>query len=60
MLSYRRFILGTKRRWNLQISSAGQPPVKRIARALLLHRSYVDAYLAAKRALLAGQVRVDA
>lgn len=60
MTSYRRFILGTKRKWNLQMVSNGRLPAKRIARSLLLHRNYSDAYLKAKRAVLAGQEFADA
>jgi hypothetical protein len=60
MCSYRRYVVGTKRKWNLQLVSTGRPPVRRIARALLLHRQYVQAYLKAKRAVLAGQELVDA
>ena len=60
MTSYRRYIVGTKRKWNLQLVSTGRPPAKRIARAVFLHRAYVQAYLKAKRAVFAGQEFVDA
>ncbi len=60
MTSYRRYIVGTKGKWNSQLISKGRPPVKRIARAVLLHRAYVEAYLKAKRAVFAGKEFVDA
>lgn len=60
MDSYRHFIVGTKRRWNAQIVSAGRMPVKQAARGLVHYRGYVDAYLEAKRAVLAGRDSVDA
>lgn len=60
MNSYRHFIVGTKRKWNLQAVSSGQAPAKRVARALLFHRAYVEAYLKAKRAVFAGEELVDA
>lgn len=60
MVSYRHFIVGTKRRWNSQVVSAGRLPVKRAARGLVHYRGYVDAYLEAKRAVLAGRESVDA
>ncbi|MBV6418045.1 MAG: hypothetical protein CMLOHMNK_02825 [Steroidobacteraceae bacterium] len=60
MVSYRRFILGTKHRWNAQIVSAGRLPAKQAARGLVHYRGYVEAYLEAKRAVLAGRESVDA
>jgi hypothetical protein len=60
MTSYRRFLVQIKRKWNLQVTSSGRAPVRRIARGLLFHRAYVDAYLKAKRAVLTGQDLVDA
>ena len=60
MTSYRRFIVGTKHKWNLQLMSTGRAPVKRIARGLLLHRAYIQAYLQAKRAVVDGREMVDA
>lgn len=60
MTTYRRFLVQTKRKWNLQVTSTGRLPVKRIARGLLFYRAYVDAYLRAKRAVLSGQELVDA
>lgn len=60
MTSYRRFIIETKSKWNSQLTSHGKPPARRIVRSIIHYRPYVDAYLKAKRAVLAGQELVDA
>ena len=60
MTTYRRFLVQTKRKWNLQVTSIGRSPVKRITRGLLFYRAYVDAYLKAKRAVLSGEELIDA
>ncbi len=60
MTAYRQYILNKKRHWNLQLISQGRPPSRRAARALLYYRNYLDAYLKAKRAVVAGEEEVDA
>jgi len=47
MSVYRRHLLGSKKKWGT-------------ARGLIHYRSFVDSYLLAKRAVLAGQEFVDA
>lgn len=53
MVAYRQYILGKKKLWNLQRCSNGKPIAKRICRALVHYRGYVDGYLEAKREYLA-------
>lgn len=60
MTTYRRFIVEGKAKAALQSRSHGRDPSKRAMRALIHYRAYVDAYLKAKRAVLAGQEMVDA
>jgi hypothetical protein len=60
MTGYRNYLMATKRMWNLQLTSHGRPPARRILRSLILYRRYVSAYLKAKRAVIAGVETVDA
>lgn len=60
MTTYRRFLVEGKRSRNRDMVSQGRAPSRRIMRALLHYRAYVDAYLRAKLAVLAGEPLVDA
>jgi len=60
MSAYRHYILATKRNWNLDRTSHGKSPARRIARALVHYHGYMDSYLKAKRAVVAGNEMVDA
>lgn len=56
MNAYRRYLMAYKFKQNEQRSI----PNKRAARGLIYYRAYVEAYLAAKRAVVAGEELVDA
>lgn len=55
MTRYRQYILNTKRKANADRVSHGRPPARRVARALIHYRKYIDTYLAAKRQVLAAK-----
>jgi hypothetical protein len=60
MTTYRRFLIQTKAKWNLQLTSNGRPPARRVLRGIIHYRAYVQSYLKAKRAVIAGLEMVDA
>lgn len=60
MTCYRKFILGTKHKHNLDLISQGKDPSKRAARSLIYYKAYVAAYLKAKIAVINGEELVDA
>lgn len=57
MTSYRRFLLTTKRKWGTR---PGHTSRNRSIRSLIHYRRYIDAYLEAKRAVVAGRQMVNA
>lgn len=59
MRRYRQYILNTKAAANKDRLSQGKPPARRIARALVHYRAYVEEYLAAKR-LVIGKLSTEA
>lgn len=60
MTTYRRFIMEGKASHNLNRISQGRPRSRRCMRAQIHYRAYIDAYLKAKRAVIAGLFWVDA
>lgn len=60
MTGYRRYILNQKRIWNTNQVSQGRAFNRRAVRSMIKYLLWIQAYLAAKRCVVAGIEMVDA